>query len=46
MGSQTYRITIAEGQVVDNDNCASESYEPILAKNAAAKPLRTLQQHP
>jgi hypothetical protein len=34
-GTETYRITIAEGMIVDrrrvepDDNCASESYEPI-----------------
>ena len=35
LGTETYRITIAEGTIVDrrrvepDDNCASESYEPI-----------------
>jgi hypothetical protein len=35
MGAQTYRITIEDGMIVDRrrvgdeDNCASESYEPI-----------------
>jgi len=35
LGPQTYRITIEEGRIVDRrrveteDNCASESYEPI-----------------
>ena len=35
LGAQTYRITISGGVIVDrlrvedDDNCASESYEPI-----------------
>jgi hypothetical protein len=35
LGTETYRITIAEGMIVDrrraepDDNCVSESYEPI-----------------
>ena len=35
LGTQTYRITITEGVVSDRrraepeDNCASESYEPV-----------------
>jgi hypothetical protein len=35
LGTETYRITIAEGMIVDrirverDDNCASETYEPI-----------------
>jgi hypothetical protein len=35
LGTETYRITIAEGMIADrrrsepDDNCASESYEPI-----------------
>jgi hypothetical protein len=35
LGTETYRITIADGAIVDrrraerDDNCASESYEPI-----------------
>ena len=33
IGTETYRITISEGQIVyranDNDNCISETYQPI-----------------
>ncbi len=35
LGTQTYRITISDGAIVDrrrveaDDNCASESYEPV-----------------
>jgi len=35
LGTETYRITIADGMIVDrlrverDDNCASESYQPI-----------------
>jgi hypothetical protein len=32
LGSETYRITIKDGAIMDrqrDDNCASESYEPI-----------------
>ena len=33
IGTETYRITVSEGQIVDrrrdNDNCFSETYQPI-----------------
>lgn len=35
LGTQTYRLTITEGRIVDrrrsddDDNCASETYEPV-----------------
>jgi hypothetical protein len=35
LGTQTYRLTIAEGRIVerrrvdDDDNCVSETYEPV-----------------
>jgi hypothetical protein len=35
IGTETYRVTISEGQIVDrrraddNDNCTSETYQPI-----------------
>jgi hypothetical protein len=35
IGTETYRVTISEGQIVDrrraddNDNCTSETFQPI-----------------
>ena len=39
LGTETYRVTINDGVIVDrrrveaDDNCASESYEPIQSRD-------------
>ena len=44
LGTQTYRITIEEGEIVDRrrvgvrDNCAAERYEPVTMRAAVMPP--------